>query len=68
MNTLTGNKAVLLLFRSIDINTLTGNAQNKVARCINIIDKPLASVAQIEERKMQGTIYKIQVETRLLVH
>ncbi|MDR1181794.1 MAG: hypothetical protein LBL13_07430 [Bacteroidales bacterium] len=28
MNALTGNKAVLLSFRSIDMNALTGNAQN----------------------------------------
>jgi hypothetical protein len=27
MNALTGKKAVLLLFRSIDMNALTGNAQ-----------------------------------------
>jgi hypothetical protein len=35
MNTLTGNNAVLLVFHSIDINALTGNAQNHAARSIN---------------------------------
>jgi hypothetical protein len=34
MNALMGNKAVLLIFRSIDINALTGNAQNHVVRSI----------------------------------
>jgi hypothetical protein len=34
MNALTGNKAVLLLFRSIEMNALTGNAQNHAARSI----------------------------------
>jgi hypothetical protein len=34
MNALTGNKAVLLSFRSIDMNALTGNAQNHAARSI----------------------------------
>jgi hypothetical protein len=36
MNALTGNKAVLLIFRSIDINALTGNAQNHAAHNIFI--------------------------------
>jgi hypothetical protein len=37
MNALTGNKAVLFIFRSMDINALTGNAQNQTAQ--NIVHK-----------------------------
>jgi hypothetical protein len=36
MNALTGNKAALPIFRSIDINALTGNAQNHPAHSIVI--------------------------------
>jgi hypothetical protein len=32
MNALTGNKAALLIFHSIDMNALTGNAQNHAIR------------------------------------
>jgi hypothetical protein len=35
MNALTGNKAGLLIFCSIDMNALTGNAENQVVRSIN---------------------------------
>jgi hypothetical protein len=35
MNALTGNKAALLISCSIDMNALTGNAQNHAARSIN---------------------------------
>jgi hypothetical protein len=39
MNALTGNKAGLLIFCSIDINALTGNAQNHAVRSIlDILD------------------------------
>jgi hypothetical protein len=35
MNALKSNKAVLLVFLSIDINALTGNAQNHAVRSID---------------------------------
>jgi hypothetical protein len=34
MNALTGNKTGLYIFCSIDMNALTGNAQNHIARSI----------------------------------
>jgi hypothetical protein len=34
MNALTGNKAVLLFFHSIDMNALTGNAQKQTVQSI----------------------------------
>jgi hypothetical protein len=36
MNALTGNKAILSIFRSMDINALTGNAQNHAVQCMDI--------------------------------
>jgi hypothetical protein len=42
MNVLTSNKAVLFIFCSIDMNALTGNAQNHATRSIKSnIKKPL---------------------------
>jgi hypothetical protein len=38
MNALTGNKAALRIFRSMDMNALTGKAQNHPARSIEFID------------------------------
>jgi hypothetical protein len=35
MNALTGNQALLLIFRSIDMNALTGIAQNHTVRSIH---------------------------------
>jgi hypothetical protein len=50
MNALTGNKAVLLIFCSIDINALMGNAQNQTTQ--NIIQCSLeTNVIKLNRKK-----------------